>query len=195
MCKPNSERWKTSVFLNSPYQKYKKMRGRTPGTNNFPCVYRSVNARKYAFSWIHRPRKQRETPEKHRRTPEYSLFSEFWRFGEHWKTGVFFNSLEFTVPENVRKHSKTLDYSLFSERKRIGKHWKTYVFLNLHEFTVPENLKIRKENACKLRNIGYFPSVNWSVNAWKHTFSWIYMNSPSQKMQEYARKTLANAGI
>ena len=111
MCRPNSERWKTSVFwIHRTRNTRKREEERRVQTifRAFIVRWTQENTRFLEFTRIDRPRKQHETPEKHRRTPEYSLFSEFWRFGEHWKTGVFFNSLEFTVPENVRKHSKTL---------------------------------------------------------------------------------------
>ena len=130
-----------------------------------------MNARKQAFTWIHRnslSQKIQENSCEHRKT---RCFPKVHRMVNTGKTSVFLNSPAFAVRENTRKVLKTQEYTIISLRLPNSERWK--IFLNSLEFTFLGKYKKTGENFCEHGNAPCFPYVNRAVNSGKQ---WVFRN-------------------
>lgn len=131
-------------------RKCKKTRGKRWNSRNFPPINWPVNARKKAFSWIHRnsfPRKYKKIPANTGRHHIFQKFIERWTLENK-------RFLKFTCvcrqgkcKKTTRKLLKTQEHTIISVRLPNGERWKACVFLNYLEFAVSENTRKQEKTS------------------------------------------------
>lgn len=123
---PENKRFLELTRINCP-----RKHGKTPANTARHDVFQTFterwtleNKRFLRFTHIHCPGKCEKSTRKLPQTLEYTIISVRLPNGEHWKTCVFLNSLEFTIPENTRKREKTpVNAGILYAFRKLTERW------------------------------------------------------------------------